>query len=278
MSLLVLLFLIISCFILEIDGKRKKKQPIPDLTDDEMYDLWVKIDKKGHELVKCQFTNFDDPYKPNTLYIEVRYDWAPEGAARFIELVRDKHFHGAALFRGLSDFLVQFGLASSHNQRRKWGHSSVNIKDDPPNDIPFNKGILSFAGSGPDSRNSQVFITLGRYVEHLGQKPWEVPFGRVLNKWLDNLDFIETKYGDKVSQKEIWQQGYEYLYENFPDLSYFLHCRIVGHLPHIDEVREKRAKESMRKKIDEQYRKMKQEEEAAKANGEEDKEEFHDEL
>ena len=251
-------WLILILWTISLINGKNEEDMIPDLTDDEMYDLWVETDEKGYDLVKCKFNMHF------ALYIEVRYDWAPLGAERFMELVRDKHFHGAALFRGLSDFIVQFGLASSQRQRRKWGHSSVNIEDDKPNDIPFNKGILSFAGSKKNSRNSQIFITLGRYVTHLGNKPWEVPFARVLPKWLDNLDFIETKYGDKVSQKEIWAQGYQYLYDEFPDLSYMNHCRVVANLPHIQEVKEKRAQQKMKEELKAKKKAKKEQEAEAK--------------
>merc|ERR1719295_120567 len=89
---------------------------IPDLTDDQLYELVVTNNKNDHEFVKCTFAD----QTTNPIYIEVRPDWAPLGAARFVELVKDGHFWKMAMFRGLENFIVQFGLASTDEQRNKW--------------------------------------------------------------------------------------------------------------------------------------------------------------
>lgn len=85
---------------------------------------------------------------------------------------------------------------------------------------------MSFAGSGPNSRGEHVFICLTDRKTHLGQQPWEVPFAEVIYG-KENLDSIVTKYGDQVSQQEIWRQGYRYLKDNFPDLTYLEDCEMV---------------------------------------------------
>lgn len=61
---------------------------------------------------------------------------------------------------------------------------------------------------------------------HLGQQPWEVPFAQVVHG-IENLQHIETGYGDQVNQQEIWRQGYTYLKTNFPDLTYLDNCEMV---------------------------------------------------
>eukprot|EP00494_Astrolonche_serrata_P030046 UN30313 len=46
--------------------------------------------------------------------------------------------------------------------------------------IPFIEGMMSFAGSGENSRETQIFITLGNYIPSLGKDVWETPFGKVV--------------------------------------------------------------------------------------------------
>lgn len=63
---------------------------------------------------------------------------------------------------------------------------------DPP--IPFDEGIISFAGSGPNSRTSHLFIAYGP-VESFGQELWETPVGEVLYG-MDNIRNLYGDYGD----------------------------------------------------------------------------------
>jgi len=86
----------------------------------------------------------------------VEPDWAPLGAARFLELVQDGFFTDIALFRCVARFLTQFGI--SENPKMKHWHNAV-IPDDPQ--IPgrgIKKNYVSFAGGGRNSRSSQIFI------------------------------------------------------------------------------------------------------------------------
>ena len=69
----------------------------------------------------------------------------PLGQQRFIELVEDRYYDNAALFRAIDRFLVQFGLASTKSMRDKW-RAKGEIQDDPHVDVPFTRGIMSFAG------------------------------------------------------------------------------------------------------------------------------------
>ena len=164
----------------------------------------------------------------NLIFIQVRPDWSPLGSERFIELVEDGYYDNTALFRAIDKFLIQFGLSSDDKLREKW-FKIGNIKDDPPLNIKFEKGIMSFAGSGPDSRNTQIFFTMieeGR-KHYLGTELWETPFGQVIGN-IELLNEINTEYGDKPNQQEIWKQGYKYLKNEFPNLTYIDQCRMVS--------------------------------------------------
>merc|ERR1712113_590835 len=64
--------------------------------------------------------------------------------------------------------------------------------------------------------------------ESLGTQPWETPFAQVVGaESLESVRRIVTEYGDKPDQGRIWQQGYAYLHEKFPKLSYINSCKLM---------------------------------------------------
>jgi cyclophilin family peptidyl-prolyl cis-trans isomerase len=109
------------------------------------------------------------------LRIEVHRDWAPLGADRFVELVQDDFFTDIAFFRCVKRFLTQFGI--SDNPDKKHWHNK-NIPDDPNLNLGIQKNYVSFAGGGPNTRSTQIFIAF-EYLDFLGKEPWETPFGKL---------------------------------------------------------------------------------------------------
>jgi cyclophilin family peptidyl-prolyl cis-trans isomerase len=164
-----------------------------------------------------------DHERAHLIEIEVHPDWAPNGAKRFLDLVRDRYFDGSALFRAIPNFLVQFGIAKEESKRQKWLDKT--IEDDPMRpDIPIDIGTVSFAGTGTDSRSTQIWIALADNTT-LGDRPWEVPFGRVVgDRSLRVLHSLNTKYGDNVDQSRIWHEGDKYLETEFPELDRIIDC------------------------------------------------------
>ena len=130
-------------------------------------------------------------------------DWAPVGYQRAYELFVHHYFDGQYFYRVLPDLLVQFGQPQQPEKNKHltdWDGWKKPIKDDPLERVPFKKGIVSFAGSGPDTRTGHMFIT---YAEksHLGKAVHESPIGYVS----DGFDVVETfhSYGDM----ENWNPG-----------------------------------------------------------------------
>jgi cyclophilin family peptidyl-prolyl cis-trans isomerase len=129
-------------------------------------------------------------------------------------------------FRVLQGYLVQFGITYNHDLTKNL-HA---IPDDPQKDpkIPFDVGIISFAGSGPNSRTSQLFIA---YEPHkgLGVELWETPVGRVI----EGMEHVRAfySYGDMPPwgrgpvQGKI-HSGREYIEENFPLTDSFETCQV----------------------------------------------------
>lgn len=117
--------------------------------------------------VQCQTTK-------GPLVIEVYREWAPLGADRFLDLVKDNFFTDIAFFRCVKRFLTQFGI--SDNPSKKHWHRK-DILDDPNLNLGIKKNYVSYAGGGPNTRSTQLFIAF-EDLDFLGKEPWETPFGK----------------------------------------------------------------------------------------------------
>jgi hypothetical protein len=85
--------------------------------------------------------------------IEIHNEWAPLGAQRFLDLVKDTYFGDhLTFFRVIPGFICQFGLSSDPTKTQKWDKT---IQDDPVK-MSNKKGTLTFATSGPNTRTTQV--------------------------------------------------------------------------------------------------------------------------
>src|SRR5215218_1446539 len=71
---------------------------------------------------KVRFETTQGPF-----VVEVHRDWAPLGAQRFEELVKDGFYNGARFFRVVPNFVIQFGIAADPKMTKKWNKP---IKDD----------------------------------------------------------------------------------------------------------------------------------------------------
>ena len=120
--------------------------------------------------------------------------WSPNGVERFLDLVENKYFNqNVPLFRCVENFLCQFGYLPGAEP------FEMTIEDDRlvPESVPFKRGYVSFAGNGPHSRSSHLFVTLGDHVESLGTEPWETPIGYVTEESMKNVvSKWNTEYGD----------------------------------------------------------------------------------
>src|SRR6267154_665468 len=106
---------------------------------------------KSPDIYKAQFTTTKGDF-----IVEVHRDWAPVGADRFYNLVKNGFFNDAAFFRVMPGFMVQFGLNAKPAVNKAWDNAS--IKDDPVK-VGNQRAYLSFAARPvPNSRTTQVFI------------------------------------------------------------------------------------------------------------------------
>jgi len=144
--------------------------------------------------------------------VQINRSWAPLGTDRFYNLVKHHFFDGAAFFRVVPGFIVQFGLSAYPQVNAAWEHAS--IKDDPVSQS--NKtGTLTFATAGPNTRTTQLFINFG---DNGGlDRQGFAPFGTVTDG-MDVVKKIYAGYGEAPDQGEITTKGKSYLEAKFPKL------------------------------------------------------------
>jgi peptidyl-prolyl cis-trans isomerase A (cyclophilin A) len=156
--------------------------------------------------------------------IEVHRDWAPLGADRFYNLVRQGFFTDVAFFRAIPNFMAQFGISGNPKIAAAW--KDANIKDDPVKGSN-KRGTITFATAGPNTRSTQFFIN---FKDNGGlDSQGFAPFGEVVDG-MDVVDKIYTGYGDAPrgpDQGKLAEEGKPYLDKNFPQLDSIKSAKVL---------------------------------------------------
>jgi peptidyl-prolyl cis-trans isomerase A (cyclophilin A) len=159
--------------------------------------------------------------RSETLVIELMEEWAPIGVAHFQELLAADFYNDVRFFRVVPNFVAQFGISGDPATQTIW--KKVVLPDDPVKHSN-ERGTITYATSGPNSRTTQLFINLKDNAS-LDQQGF-APFARIV-AGLEWIDAIEDKYREKPNQNQIQQRGNAYLEENFPDLSFIAKAKIL---------------------------------------------------
>ena len=152
--------------------------------------------------------------------IEVNRDWAPNGADRFYNLVKNGFYDNVRFFRVISGFMVQFGINGDPKISAPW--REARIQDDPVKQSN-RRGFVTYAMAGPNTRTSQVFINFGDNTSLDGQG--FSPFGRVVSG-MDVVDTLNREYGEGAprgrgpDQGRLQTEGNAYLQRDFGKLDY----------------------------------------------------------
>jgi peptidyl-prolyl cis-trans isomerase A (cyclophilin A) len=152
--------------------------------------------------------------------IEVVSEWAPNGADRFYNLVRNGFYDGTRFFRAVDGFMIQFGLHGDPAVTEAW--QNERIMDDQVRQTNT-RGNVSFAMAGPDTRTTQIFINLvdNTQLDEMGFSP----FGRVI-EGMDVVGQLYTGYGEGAprgqgpDQVRVRAEGNAYLTRDFPELDH----------------------------------------------------------
>jgi peptidyl-prolyl cis-trans isomerase A (cyclophilin A) len=153
---------------------------------------------------------------------EVHREWAPLGADRFYNLVRNRFFTGQPFFRIVPNFIVQFGLSGDPAVNKAW--RDANIKDDPVKQHNT-RGTLVFATAGPNTRTTQLFINLRDNTGSLDSQGF-APFGTI-TEGMDVVDKLNQEYGERPDQESIQTQGKAYFDKSFPRLDKITAATII---------------------------------------------------
>jgi peptidyl-prolyl cis-trans isomerase A (cyclophilin A) len=162
-----------------------------------------------------------------SIVVEVHRDWAPNGADRFYNLVKNGFYDNTRFFRVLEGFMAQFGVNGDPKVSAVWRESR--IKDDPVK-VSNKRTFVTFATAGPNTRTTQIFISYGDN-SNLDSQGF-APFGQVVSG-MKVVDSLYNGYGEGAprgrgpDQARVQSEGNAYLGSAFPNLDYIKKATIV---------------------------------------------------
>jgi cyclophilin family peptidyl-prolyl cis-trans isomerase len=147
--------------------------------------------------------------------IEVHRDWAPLGADRFYNLVKNGFYDNVRFFRVIPGFMAQGGMSGDPAIQKIWGRNNIN--DDPVKQSN-KRGFVTFAKTAaPNSRSTQIFINYGDNSSLDSQG--FAPFGQVTSG-MEVVDKFESYGRNNVpDQNMITNEGNAYLQRDYPKLT-----------------------------------------------------------
>lgn len=162
--------------------------------------------------------------------IAVHRDWAPIGADRLYHLVQAGWYDGSPFFRVVRGFVAQWGVSPDPAVNAVW--RQARLKDDPV--VASNtRGRVTFATGGPDSRTTQLFVTLDDHPEL--DRAGFAPVGEVVSGW-EVVEALHSGYGDAPpkgrgpKQEQLVLEGEAYA-AKFPKLDRIVTATIVPVAP-----------------------------------------------
>ena len=173
----------------------------------------VPADAPGGDVV----TTYDVTTSKGVFTLETHQAWAPNGVARFRELVDAGFYNDARFFRVISGFVAQFGINGTPATDVMW--SGRTIPDDPV--VQSNKrGFITYAQtSDPDSRTTQLFVNL---VDNPRLDAMHFAPFALVTAGMDVVDSLDSEYREAPDQGAISTQGNAYLTANFPNLDFIV--------------------------------------------------------
>lgn len=158
---------------------------------------------------------------------EINRHLSPLAVDRFYQLVKHDYFSNAIFYRVVPHFVAQFGNSDS-SEIKNW----IEYKIPDEKVIGSNeKGTISFARDGKDSRNVELYINLedNLFLDTIFYN--EVKGFPVIGKVTQGMETVEALYdgyGDKTMEKleTFYQKRSEFL-RTYSDLDSILKIKII---------------------------------------------------
>ena len=183
----------------------------------------AELNEKAPESYQARFTTSKGDF-----VVEVTRAWAPHGADRFYNLVKNGYYDDGRFFRVVYGFMVQFGINGDPALNAVWRDARI------PDDLgqqSNTRGFVTFATAGTNTRTTQVFINTVDRNANLDDKGF-VPFGKVV-EGMQVVDKLFSGYGEAApqghgpDQNRLQKEGNAYLARYFPKLDFIKKASIV---------------------------------------------------
>jgi len=174
------------------------------------------LTEKAPDTYKARFDTSKGPF-----VVTVHRAWAPLGADRFYNLVKNGFYDECRFFRVLDGFMAQIGMNGDPAVQRAW--QTARLQDDPVKESN-KRGYVTFAHAGANTRTTQFFINFGDNAASLDKQGFP-PIGQVTTG-MDVVDKLYSGYGEGAprgqgpAQGTIATEGNAYLTKSFPKLDY----------------------------------------------------------
>lgn len=171
---------------------------------------WTK--EQAPEVFKAKFETTKGDFE-----IEITRNWSPKAADRLYQLLKHGYYDNAIFYRVVPQFVAQFGNTDAL-QMKQW--KSVTVPDEAV--LHSNtRGTLSFARSGKDSRDLEIFINLEDNtaldtIVFEGVRGF-TPLGKVSNG-MDVVDDLYSGYGEEPMDNPNLYRNRTLFYQTYPKL------------------------------------------------------------
>lgn len=163
-----------------------------------------------------------------TFVLAIEREWAPRGADRFYNLARAGFFDDSRFSRVVPRFIAQFGIPGDPAVGAVWQNRT--FLDDSVTHSNV-RGTIAFAMTGPNTRTTQLYISLVDNTRLDGQG--FSPIGRVV-EGMAVVDSLYSGYGESSGggvragkQAAVFSGGAAYLDREYPKLDRLVRITII---------------------------------------------------
>jgi|TARA_B110000037_G_scaffold27652_1_gene32681 cyclophilin family peptidyl-prolyl cis-trans isomerase len=154
---------------------------------------------------------------------------SPKAVDRLYQLIKNDFYTDIALYRVITNFVVQFGIHNDSVINNEWEKYKI------PDELVLSSNdsmTISFARAGIESRTTQIFINL-KDNERLDKLTYSgvagFPVVAKITSGMETIHKFYASYGPEPAKKQayILREGNEYLRKEFPKLDYINSAYII---------------------------------------------------